>query len=168
LRRCAAHSAAEPSASGFDFMSTSYAAPAQHRRLRLLAAAAVLYWLALIMAMHIPLKPRPHVPDGGIPKDKTVHFTLYAGLAVCLISVLEQRSRVDSAAQPRRTLSRYLAVMAFCTAHGYIEELTQPLTGRTYDLYDVLADCLGASLGLVGFFVVSRTLATMRKREAAS
>lgn len=140
----------------------------QHRRLRLLAATAVLYWLGLTAIMHMPLAPMPPQPDDGIPKDKTVHLVLYGGLAICLISVLEQRSRVDSTAQPRRPLGRYLAVMSFCTINGFLEELTQPLTGRTYDLADFLADCLGASLGLVGFFSASRVLAALRERKAKS
>jgi VanZ family protein len=149
-------------------MSNSAAQPDQHRRLRMLAVVAVLYWLLMTYLMHMPLKQQPHVPDDGIPKDKSAHFALYGGLAVCLISVLEQRSRVDSTARPRRELNRNLAVMTFCTAHGVIEEITQPLTGRKYEISDLLADFIGASLGLVCYFVASKVFATMRGRASES
>ena len=148
-------------------MPTASSAAVRHKRLRMLSAVAVLYWLVLTVLMHMPLEPRPPQPDDGIPKDKTVHFTLYAGLAVCFVCVLEQRARVDPAAWPRNQLSRYLAVLSFCTVHGFIEELTQPLTGRTYDLADFLADCWGAILGLVGYFVASKLILAMQNRRSA-
>jgi len=136
------------------------------RLLRMLSAAAVLYWLALTIVMHIPLSPRPPEPDDGIPKDKTVHFVLYGGLAVALISVFEQRFRVDPTSRPRTKAGRCGAVTAFCAVHGIIEELTQPLTGRTFDQADFVADCLGASVALASFYVVGRVIATARKNQA--
>jgi len=128
------------------------------RLLHVLAAATFCYWIVLTILMHMPLTQRLKQPSTGLPKDKTVHFVLYGGLATALLLTLEQRARVRPASAPRSHLGRYALVFVVCTVHGYLEELTQPLTGRTYDLSDFAADCLGASVALVGCFVVGRTM----------
>lgn len=129
------------------------------RMLRMLAAATLCYWIVMTILMHMPLTPRLKKPGPGLPADKTVHFVLYGGLATALILTAEQRARVRPATFPKSRLVRYGLVFVFCTVHGYLEELTQPLTGRTYDLSDFVADCLGASVALVGCFVVGRIIA---------
>ena len=126
-------------------MSSFASKISDQRLLQLLAAATLLYWLALTIVMHIPLPPPLREPEPGLPTDKTVHFVLYAGLATALFLTFEQRTRVRPTTRPGTQLVRAAAVFAFCAVHGYLEELTQPLSGRTYDLADFAADCIGAS-----------------------
>lgn len=128
------------------------------RLLLLLATATFFYWVALTILMHMPLPPALHDPKPTLPTDKTVHLVLYAGLATALLLTLEQRARVRPTTRPATRFGRATAIFAFCAVHGYLEELTQPLTGRTYDLADFAADCIGASIALAACLLIFRYL----------
>lgn len=128
------------------------------RLLQLLAGATFCYWLALTVLMHMPIPRRLQEPDVVLPKDKTVHFVLYAGLATALFVTLEQRARVRPASAPRTRLGRAGVLFVVCAVHGYVEELTQPLSNRTYDLADIFADCIGAGGAIAFCLVLSRML----------
>lgn len=131
-----------------EFMAPSASWISERRLLQLLAAAALFYWLALTIVMHMPLPPPLQEPEPGLPTDKTVHFVLYAGFATILFRLLEQRAQVRPATRPATRFGRAAVVFAFCAVHGYLEELTQPLSGRTYDLADFAADLIGISIAL--------------------
>jgi VanZ family protein len=141
-----------------EFMSSVAENISDRRLLRLLAAATLLYWIALTIVMHMPLPPSLREPEPGLPTDKTVHFVLYAGFATILFLVLEQRARFRPATRPESRAARAAAVFSFCAVHGYLEELTQPLSGRTYDLVDFAADCVGASIALTVCLLALRLL----------
>lgn len=130
--------------------------PSDRRLLQLLAAATLCYWLVLTVLMHMPIPKRLHEPESGLPKDKTVHFILYAGFATALFLTFEQRARVRPNAAPRTRLGRVAVLFVICAVHGYLEEFTQPLSGRTYDLSDFASDCFGASTALAACLLVSR------------
>ncbi|MCE9606321.1 MAG: VanZ family protein [Planctomycetia bacterium] len=129
------------------------------RLLHLLSAASLCYWLVLTVAMHVPLKKVSPRLQETIPSDKTIHFVLYAGLALLAIATIEQRAWVDPARRPVTRLARYGAAFLFCTVNGLLDEVTQPLTNRACDLNDFIADCIGAALALVGFYLLSRIVA---------
>ncbi|MFW6032606.1 MAG: murein biosynthesis integral membrane protein MurJ [Phycisphaeraceae bacterium] len=121
---------------------------AQPPALRWLPRAArwtlAVYWPALIVATHWP---RISV-DTGLPEvisvDKLAHGVAFAILTALLILARPLASRIG------RARAALLAV-AVALAYGVLEELTQPLVGRTLDPVDLLADLagiLGAYLAL--------------------
>jgi len=100
------------------------------------------YWLLLVLATHWP---NPWPPGKGLRyPDKLVHFTAYTVLALLVVPVI---SRVTSGNKLRFRIAlvfSWLAVAAF----GLLDETTQPLTGRDFELLDLLADSMGAACGL--------------------
>jgi VanZ family protein len=98
------------------------------------------YWIALLAAFHWPMT----VPEHGLFNwtDKLVHASLYGGLAALLLMCVQRR------VQRRGTVANRAAVLlgalAAVAAQGILDEITQPLTGRTFDLLDWAADCSGA------------------------
>lgn len=108
------------------------------RRL-LLWAPAVGYMALIFFASSIPGAELP-----GHFWDKGVHFLVYGGLGVLFLLPVTD-ARLDR-------LNAKSAVMAvfFATLYGAFDEIHQSFTPeRTPDLRDLLADCLGASLGVV-------------------
>ncbi|MFH5803276.1 VanZ family protein [Alienimonas sp. DA493] len=118
------------------------------RRLRaLLPWAAAGYLLAAFTATHLPMPPG--VGQGVPHADKLVHATIFAGL-----SLLTASWRVVRYDPPRRA-----AAVAFvlCLGYGVLDELTQTLlASRTASGWDLLADAVGALLGLAAFFPLLR------------
>jgi len=110
---------------------------------RALWLGVVVYWLAMFVGSHTPPPPEPRVVA---PYDKIVHFSAFAGLSFMLLAAI-WASRMAS----RRTL---LFVAVIVIGYGAIDELTQPLVGRTRDSYDLLADSLGMLAGMALFLGV--------------
>ena len=108
------------------------------RRL-LLWAPAVGFMALIFYASSVPGDELP-----GHFWDKAVHFLVYGGLGVLFLLPVTD-ARLDR-------LNAKSAVMAvfFATLYGAFDEIHQSFTPeRTPDLRDLLADCLGASLGVV-------------------
>lgn len=126
------------------------------RLLQLLAVVTFCYWLAHTLLLHMPIPQSLQEPSPGLPNDKTVHVILYAGFATALFLTFEQRARVRPTSKPRTRIARAGLLLAFCLAHGYLEEFTQPLSGRTYDPSDFAADCIGTSVALGVCLLVAR------------
>ena len=116
--------------------------------------ALATYWLAMAVGTHLPPGP-----DGPVSiNDKLLHFGGYFGLAV-LLSVTFRRLPAA-------------AVVAIAVGYGAIDELTQPPFGRTADVWDWVADFVGASLGaLAGRRLLGRLIsepATSAASDAAA
>lgn len=113
------------------------------RRLSLALAFAV---AALILL--VSLLPRPPMELGG-PRwsDKLGHLLAYALLGGLLCLSLPERP-----AAPRLLLAA-LAGVAF----GGAIELLQPLTGRSRELLDLLADALGSGGGAAAAHALFRS-----------
>jgi VanZ family protein len=102
-------------------------------------AMTAVYWLALVVLTHTP---RP--PSAGIHiSDKLAHLAAYALLAGMLYACLW------SGRTPRRTAWLTLVVVL---VYGAVDELTQPLAGRSCELFDWLANAAGAAMvvGMMG------------------
>jgi VanZ family protein len=99
------------------------------------------YWLALFAATHVPRRVVT-VPGGKI--DDVIHFVAYAILAGLLAITWERSAGQLSAAHLRWA---WVALALYAA----IDELTQPLVGRTASWADWLADALGAAVGLALF-----------------
>ena len=99
-----------------------------------------IYMLAIFV---VSAQPDPQVPDGV--SDKRLHAIAYAGLAILMFRALT-RQRLAS-------MTREAIVIAFILTTGYAatDEIHQWFVpGRTADVYDFLADMIGASVGLLG------------------
>lgn len=93
----------------------------------------VIYWMIMFAGTHAP----SIAPRGTSVSDDVLHCVGYAGLAFLLGICLAPH-----------TWKGIVGIWLLCAAYGAIDELTQPFVGRTRELSDWIADCLGAALGL--------------------
>ncbi|WP_138432257.1 VanZ family protein [Winogradskyella algicola] len=104
---------------------------------KLLLSVAVIYTLALIIATFINLNGVPSL--GSSFDDKIYHFIAYAGLAGLWTTYFKPSHK-------KQTLwFVFVVVILF----GVLLELMQHQLNqnRTYDTYDLLANCLGVVVG---------------------
>ncbi|MDZ4782889.1 MAG: VanZ family protein [Planctomycetia bacterium] len=131
-------------------------APLEQRRSRArLAFALLALFLPLqILAMHWPL---PKMPLGAWRIwDKAPHFIVYTVFASLLVWYVVAQRRVLGKSNARG-LARSFSMAFVCVAsYAWLDELTQPFTGRSCDVYDWLADILGAGLVFVGAYIWRR------------
>ncbi len=111
----------------------------------------ILYWIALFILTTIPVDSIPRLFDY---QDKIEHFVAYGVLAFLLTLALffQKRSNLLSS-------KAFSFAFLFILAYGAIDELHQLIVpGRYCDLYDWVADSIGASFGilLVHLFLKSR------------
>ncbi len=131
----------------------------------LLAAVSILYVIGMAAATHVPLDGVT-LPIWPIPIDKVFHFTAYAGLAF-LLATLAAAIWTGTGGRWWGHLLRYAAVLPLVALYGVLDEVTQPIVGRTADPTDYAADLAGAATGLVAFFVVRVALKRLAERRWA-
>lgn len=97
------------------------------------------YVTALFISTHVTL------PDDSLPggTDKIAHFVAYAGLSFLLL--------VWVSAKRVRSLREILLALFACMLFGAMDELLQIPVGRNCDIYDWIADVIGASIGILLF-----------------
>jgi VanZ family protein len=104
-----------------------------------LAVMAVAYAVTLVLATHYP-KPEQLLGRYG-HADKLLHFVAYFLLAVFVAAAVWGAGRWSR----RAALIVAIALAAF----GAVDEMTQPLFGRTADMLDWAADCAGIAVGIL-------------------
>jgi VanZ family protein len=124
-----------------------------HLALRWLAAATGLFWSALVLAMHVPMDSHPS--DGGLPIDKFVHAGGYGVLGVLLALTLEAYGRAFAAPWWCSLRLRGVTILCVLFVYGCLDELTQPLTGRNCDPWDLAADMVGAIGAIAAVAIVA-------------
>jgi VanZ family protein len=104
---------------------------------KLLLSVAIAYTIALIVATLITLNGVPSL--GSSFDDKIYHFLAYVGLAILWITYFKPNKR-------KYTLSFVFIVVILL---GVLLELIQHQLNpnRTYDTYDLMANCLGVTIG---------------------
>lgn len=120
-------------------------------------AALVVYWLVLFVSTHMPsgVIAQPRV------WDKLLHFAAYGGLTFLLAFPVTMRSGPSLGAYV------YLLVIAAC--YGAVDELGQILVpGRAADIWDWVADMVGAVAGLAIYRIFLAIVATLRSQTAAT
>jgi VanZ family protein len=127
----------------------------RHWFARLLAAATLVYVAVLVFATHYP-KPEELLGPNP-PSDKTLHFLAYGTLAV-----LAATTCVAAARWSGRSIAWLALGMA---AFGAVDEITQPLFGRSAEPLDWVYDCIGSVAGLLLVAVVVATIHRLSPRE---
>lgn len=112
------------------------------------------YWIALAVATHWPRLPGMDIPG----KDKTAHVVAYGLLAILLVNVAARRWRRWSTAG----IAAFTLVVP--SLFGVVDEVTQPLTGRSCSLSDWIADVAGAAAVAAAWLL---TVTVRRARQAA-
>lgn len=138
------------------------------RRARIAVAAAGLYWLLLLVIMHMPLeRETERLPRTPKHTDKVVHVAAYGIFAALLCWAADERRRLGAASAQRRSPSMPLTipvgVLLVLAVYGVVDEWTQPWTGRDGNVSDYVGDVIGSALG-AAFYVL---LAGRRKPTAA-
>jgi VanZ family protein len=112
---------------------------------RLLTGLAILFWLALFVATHLPKAPRIVTAS---ELDKACHFLAFAALAFLFCWAVSSRRQL--------TLAVYAAILSLIALYAAIDELLQaPLPHRSADPIDWLADIAGAACGALAFSLVA-------------
>jgi VanZ family protein len=114
--------------------------------------AFVGYWVVLATLTHIPRLPQ--AAAAAFVYDKVVHAVAYG-----LLAALAWWS--SPVYEPGRALRRAGFWLAFLAAYGVADELLQPLTNRSCELGDWIADVVGIVLGLGAAWAIGRN--RMRK-----
>ncbi len=103
----------------------------------LLLPVAIVYTIALVIVSLINLNGVPSL--GSSFDDKIYHFIAYLGLAFLWITYVKPRKK------KKVLIVTFIAVILF----GVVLELMQHQLNpnRTYDTYDLIANCLGVVFG---------------------
>jgi VanZ family protein len=112
-----------------------------------LSAGWVGYWVLIFILTHIPIPRGMRLPSGG---DKVTHVIMYA--------LLSGAGGLAMFAAGRATLRRLLGWGVIYLAYGVVDEVTQPIVGRSASVADWVADLTGVVLGTaIMMLVVLRT-----------
>jgi hypothetical protein len=106
----------------------------------------VVYGILLLVSLHIPI---PKIVYKANVSDKWLHFLAYMNLFFLLWFSINPNRRANW-----RDRSIWL-IIAGMLVFAWIDELTQPYTGRTYDIQDLAADAEGVLGGLIIFAFLS-------------
>jgi VanZ family protein len=103
---------------------------------RVFLSGTLLYWIALLVATHMPPKHMPHIQVW----DKLEHFGAYFLLAAAIdLTFINENS----------SWRAILIVWLTCVAYGAFDELTQPMFGRDCEFNDWFADSLGSGISVL-------------------
>ena len=121
---------------------------APRRRWKLIAALVLvvaLYWLAMFVATHVPIRPTPEVDPYSL--DKLEHLAAFAALAALLCAV--------GAACGFRSWKLTAGIVGVVALYGVLDETTQALVShRTPEFLDWIADVVGTGLGIALYSLV--------------
>ncbi len=104
---------------------------------KLLLLVAIIYTLTLITASLVSLSGVPSL--GSSYDDKIFHFLAYVVLAFLWVTYFKTVKKKNGR----------VVVFFFLILFGVVLELIQHQVNpkRTYDIYDLIANCIGVSLG---------------------
>ena len=105
----------------------------------------------MVVVMHWPASAMPG--KAWHPWDKAVHGLAYA-LLTLLVLLVSERFDAPRAMLPMRMTLRTCLCVLVVVAYGLLDEATQPLTGRSYDLRDWAADSGGAACAALAYLVL--------------
>ena len=112
-----------------------------------LPVALIVYWITMLVLTHLPRAP-------VIPQvtDKTTHFAGFAVLAALLYGCIWVTGKASGWTA--------IFILVVAAVYGMLDELTQPLTGRSCSFLDWMANMGGAATAVavvgVAHWMVSR------------
>ena len=121
-------------------------------RRRTLLTVFAFYWLGLFVLTHLPELP---IDTAARYNDKVAHTVAYAVLMV-LALVACRRPQATTA----RRITMWLLIL---TAYAAVDELIQPLVGRSCQLTDWLADLAGLVTATLCYLAATRAKARFTK-----
>ena len=95
-----------------------------------------------------------HLPKRRVPKtlelasDKTLHFVAFFGLGLLLSFA------VQNLTARRGWMAYAIPTLAFGFLYAWFDELTQPIIGRQFDVFDILYDLVGLVAGVLLYGLV--------------
>lgn len=99
----------------------------------------VLWALTIIVLSFLPNEELPEITFLWSP-DKLAHFGVYAILAILLALSISKRWG--------NSTRKYVLIIIICGVFGSMIEIFQPiLTNRYFEIYDIVANLLGAIVG---------------------
>jgi VanZ family protein len=113
---------------------------------------ALLLTIIILILMALPGNMLPKEEKTFIPNlDKLVHASLF-GSFVFLWSIYYATRKEKN----NHSDSRYILILIIACLYGVATELMQKylIPNRDYDIYDILADSIGAVLGFIFFRIV--------------
>ena len=117
---------------------TEYVMPLQRRHKYIIAGLAV-YWSLLFIATHIPIQDLGH--QTGM-SDKTMHWLAYMGLVFFVWLAVSPYDKVNW------RKAKVWVILAAIVWYGMMDEWLQSYVGRGAEVKDLLADMIGALVGL--------------------
>jgi VanZ family protein len=115
----------------------------------------------MLLAFHLPISQQVEDKFGLPPNsDKKIHVVLYAGFGLLLSGTLDAYGRLRGRAMP--LVAQAAVVLIIASVYGYLDELTQPWTGRRYDIRDLIADVIGAAAG-IALYLLLRSIGLFRR-----
>ncbi len=113
---------------------------------RIASISLVGYWLLIFFGTHLPATQMP----GVALSDKLCHAAAFAGLSFLLSWALPCGAN---------RMGHVLLAGVIAVAYGCMDELTQLLIpGRSCDVMDLAADCVGVFIGLSCYLVLRQML----------
>jgi VanZ family protein len=132
-------------------------APGHIKLVVALAVTTGVYWLAMFIGTHLPIRTTPIGDPYSL--DKLEHVAAFAVLTGLACGVGTAWGIVATA--------RYLGAIILIACYGVFDEATQALVAyRQPSLMDWLADLSGAALGTTAFAMVAYFIAAHRRRAA--
>jgi len=125
--------------------------------IRIASICLVGYWLALFAGTHMPQVRMPGVVVAT--NDKVLHVIAFAGLSFLLSWA------IPTNLSDRFRNVRWAALAAIC--YGAFDELTQIPVGRTADWQDLIADIIGACIGITVYCIVREVLWKIKSISSA-
>lgn len=128
--------------------SSRGATPARDARRKLALGIVLVYACLLFASTHWPRLKLPKLP-ADIPVDKILHFTAYTILTLLLLTLPTGLFRLPEGGFRRSAwFVAACVVLAIATA-GMLDELTQPLVGRDFEMMDWAFDVAGCLTALM-------------------
>jgi VanZ family protein len=98
--------------------------------------ATILVSVLIIIAVLVPRRNLPDVNIGGY--DKLIHMAMFAAWAIAV--------RYDAKEKSFRPMQVFMLGLGFSVLTEILQLLVE---GRSFDVYDVIADALGLAIGLL-------------------
>ena len=121
-------------------------------RFRFWSAATAVYWFVLAWMTHYP-DAKALTPDflEETFADKVFHGAAFTGLAFLIAFAAAAWSEMRNVERGRATKVASLFTLATISLYAVTDEFTQPLTGRTFEVGDLVTDLVGVVCGILIF-----------------